>query len=240
MKARTHKQDDLFIVYDADLIRHPGATLFDPAHWERQGAVAGKARGRGCAWFLETDFGAAVLKQYLRGGWAARVSRDRYVFSGFERSRPVREFRILEILNGAGLPAPEPLAALCRRDGGFYSGWILTRRIMDGEPLAEQLAARNSDRDLWRAVGACIRRFHSAGLVHADLNARNILVGPSGGVHLIDFDRSRISPGDERAFEANLARLRRSLEKTWPDQLDKNLESCWRLLRAGYAGDRKT
>lgn len=240
MKARTHKQDDLFIVYDADRIRHPDANLFDPGYWEEQGAVAGNARGRGCAWFLDTDFGAAVLKQYLRGGWAARVSRDRYVYSGFERSRPFREFRILEQLCGAELPAPQPLAAMCRRDGGFYSGWILTQRIANGEPLAEKMAAGANDSEMWRAIGACVRRFHRLGLVHADLNTRNILVDTANGIHLIDFDRSRISPGNQRAFESNLARLRRSLEKTWPEEPENDLEPCWRLFTEGYeAGERK-
>jgi 3-deoxy-D-manno-octulosonic acid kinase len=33
---------------------------------------------------------------------------------------------------------------------------------------------------LWRATGACIRRFHEEGVVHADLNARNILIRDSG------------------------------------------------------------
>jgi len=240
VKARTHKQDDLYIVYDADRVRHPGANLFDPEYWEKQNAVTGKARGRGCAWFLDTDFGAAVLKQYLRGGWAARVSRDRYVFSGFERTRPVMEFRMLEKLGGEELPVPQPLAAMCRRDGGFYSGWILTQRIPCVEPLAEQVAAREGDREIWRAVGACIRRFHRFGLVHADLNARNILVDEAGVIHLIDFDRSRISPGNERAFEANLLRLRRSLEKIWPESFGTDLESCWFQLGEGYAaGGRK-
>jgi 3-deoxy-D-manno-octulosonic acid kinase len=239
VKARTHKQDDFFIVYDADRVRHPEANLFDPKYWEKQGAVAGRARGRGCAWFLDTDFGAAVLKQYLRGGWAARVSRDRYVFSGFERTRPVMEFRMLEKLGDAELPAPRPLAAMCRRDGGFYFGWILTQRIPRGEPLAEQVADRKGDQMIWRAVGACIRRFHRFGLVHADLNARNILVDEAGAIHLIDFDRSRISPGNERAFDANLARLRRSLEKVWPEPFHTELESCWLQLSEGYAaGDR--
>jgi len=239
VKARTHKQENFLIVYDAEQIRHPGVHLFDPGHWEQQGSLAGKAAGRGRVLFLDTGFGPAVLKQYLRGGWAARVSRDRYVFSGFERSRPLMEFRILDQLCAAGLPAPEPLAAICLQQGRLYSGWLLTRRIMDAEPLADRIAIRRGDPHLWRKTGACIRRFHDFGLVHADLNARNILVGEDDSIHLVDFDRSRIRKGESRAYGSNLRRLHRSLEKTWPDSFRGQLESCWVLLLEGYDAERE-
>lgn len=237
MKARTHKQDNFVIVYDADHIRHPGEHLFDPVHWEGVGALVGKSTGRGSVLLLDTDFGPAVLKQYLRGGWAARLSRDHYVFSGYERSRPLQEFKILEQLSAAGLPVPEPLAAICRRDGKCYSGWLMTRRIMNVEPLADRVAIRRGDPVMWRRTGACIRRFHEFGLLHADLNARNILVGEDDVIHLVDFDRSRIRKGDSRGCALNLRRLHRSLEKNWPDNFSGHLESCWILLLQGYDSD---
>ncbi|MCJ7815994.1 MAG: hypothetical protein MUP31_08090 [Xanthomonadales bacterium] len=212
MKALTHKQDNLVIVYDADHIRHPGVHLFDPGYWEQQGSLAGKAAGRGHVLLLDTEFAPAVLKQYLRGGWAARISRDRYVFSGFERSRPLMEFKILEQLTAVGLPVPEP--------------------------LADRIAIRRGDPVMWRNTGACIRRFHDFGLVHADLNARNILIGKGDSVHLVDFDRSRIRQSDSRACGANLRRLHRSLEKIWPDSFRGYLESCWVLLLEGYDAER--
>lgn len=238
MKARTHKQDSLIIVYDADIIRHPGEYLFDPGHWEHQGALVGKAAGRGQVLFLDTDFAQAVLKQYLRGGWAARVSRDRYVFSGYERSRPMMEFNMLEQLNSAGLPVPAPLAAICRREGKLYSGWLMTSRIVDAEPLADLVEVRGGDPGLWHKAGACIRRFHDFGVIHADLNARNILVGAGDSIHLIDFDRSRIRRKDPRACSANLRRLHRSLQKNWPESFRGALESCWELLLEGYDRER--
>jgi 3-deoxy-D-manno-octulosonic acid kinase len=234
VKARTHKQDSLLIVYDADCIQHPGTQLFDPEYWRCQDAVAGEAEGRGRALLLETGFAPAVLRQYLRGGWAARVSQDRYVFAGFDRARPVMEFNMLKNLSAAGLPVPEPLAAMCRREGAFYTGWLMTRRIMGVSPLADLARKRWDDPSLWRATGACIRGFHDFGLVHADLNARNILVGEGDCVYLIDFDRARLREGDFRAYLANLRRLQRSLEKLWPDTIPDRLEQCWRSLLEGY------
>lgn len=234
MKTLAHKQDSLLIVYDADAIQHPGPFLFSPEHWAGQGAVTGEAAGRGRAIFLETGFGHAVLRQYLRGGWAAKASRDRYVFSGFEQSRPMAEFVVLEHLLAQGLPVPAPLAAMCIREGALYRGWILMRMIRHSATLADLLSVRQQDPVLWRSMGACIRRFHDHGLVHADLNARNILVGDADEIHLIDFDRARLRKNDARAFSANLKRLHRSLQKLWPEPGLEQLQWCWQKLQEGY------
>jgi len=234
LNTRTHKQDSLVIVYDAECIPHPEPHLFEPEYWAGKGAVAGEAQGRGKALLLETDFGPAVLRQYLRGGWAARVSRDRYHFSGFRRSRPVLEFGLLETLSAADLPVPAPLAAMCVRDGSFYTGWLLMRRIMNVTPLADLVESHREDPVLWSKTGAAIRRFHDFGLIHADLNARNILVGESDHIHLIDFDRARIRKGEARAFGANLRRLHRSLQKLWPRSFRNFLQPCWSALLEGY------
>ena len=234
MKTIAHKQDSLLIVYDADAIQYPGPFLFSDAYWSERGAVTGEAAGRGSVLLLDTPFGSAVLRQYLRGGKAAKVSRDRYVFSGFEKSRPVMEYSMLERLSGAGLPVPGPLAAMCARDGVLYRGWILMRMVRDAGPLADLIAERRNDPALWRATGECIRRFHDHGVIHADLNARNILVDGAGEVHLIDFDRARIRKKDSRAFRSNLKRLQRSLHKVWPAGDREQLTACWRSLEEGY------
>jgi 3-deoxy-D-manno-octulosonic acid kinase len=234
VKTLAHKQDSCLIVYDADAIQHPDPVLFDQDHWSRRNAITGEAAGRGSALMLDTPFGPAVLRQYLRGGQAARFSRDRYVFTGFEKSRPVMEFAILEQLFEAGLPVPAPLAAFCDREGALYRGWILMRKIAGATPLAGLLSERDSAPGLWGRVGQCIRRFHDFGLVHADLNARNILVDESGEVFLIDFDRARLRRNDSRAFASNLKRLHRSLQKTWPEHEQQALPACWQQLREGY------
>jgi len=234
VKARTHKQDSLAIVYDADRIQQPGLHLFDPQHWEEQGALVGEAQGRGSALFLETDFAPAVLRRYLRGGWAARFSRDRYLFTGYDSSRSLAEFRILKKLLDAGLPVPQPLAAMCRRRGLFYTGWLLTRRITNADPLADLISDRAGDPALWQGTGRCIRKFHDFGLVHADLNARNILVDQNDRIYLIDLDRARIVKNSTAAFDANLKRLKRSLVKLWPATVQGELENCWDQLQAGY------
>jgi 3-deoxy-D-manno-octulosonic acid kinase len=234
VKIRSDKHDSQVIVYDAGRLQQPGPGLFDAVEWERQGRVVGHAVGRGSVLLLETGFGPAVLRQYLRGGWPARISRDRYFFTGFERSRPLAEFRMLAALTKEGLPVPAPLAAMCRRQGLFYRGWLLMDRIMPARALADLLGERAPQPGLWRDTGAAIARFHRAGVVHADLNARNILVSQEGEIHLVDFDRARYSANDASAFRGNLDRLRRSLEKLWPAASRDRLEACWAELLGGY------
>jgi 3-deoxy-D-manno-octulosonic acid kinase len=233
VKIRSHKHESQVIVYDADRVQQPGPELFDASAWERQGRVVGQAVGRGSALMLEADFGPAVLRQYLRGGWPARFSRDRYLFTGFERSRPLAEFRMLVTLSDLGLPVPAPLAAMCRRQGLLYQGWLLMERIMQAQALADVLLDRADDPGLWQRIGAAIARFHRAGVIHADLNARNILVAEDDAIHLIDFDRARFRANDA-ASSANLRRLKRSLEKLWPAEIRDRLEPCWTALLSGY------
>ena len=103
------------IVYDADVMSRAGFQLgeehFSADWWEHQGNVRARNRGRGSALTIAAPFGRSVLRRYLRGGWPARFSQSSYVFTGFERSRPIGEFRVLEELKTLGLRAPRPLAA---------------------------------------------------------------------------------------------------------------------------------
>ena len=231
MKPRTHKQDSRIIVYDADFIQQPGEQLFTADAWEDSGRVVGQATGRGSALFLETGFGPAVLRHYLRGGWAVHFSHDRYLYTGLERSRPIAEFHLLARLFELGLPVPQPLAAQCTREGLFYSGDLLTTRLLDVVPLADLPASQQGDPEMWMTTGACIRQFHDHSVVHADLNARNILVSGDNRVYLIDFDRARIRQGARTLFEANLKRLHRSLKKILePGPLERG----WQYLQRGY------
>lgn len=236
MRIRSQKQKSQVIVYDADRVQQPGPMLFEPRYWERRGGVVGQALGRGSALLLETESGPAVLREYLRGGWPARISRDRYLFTGFDRSRPLLEFQMLVTLTEMGLPVPAPLAALCRRSGLFCRGWLLMERILRAQPLAELIANQPQGSGLWRRTGQTIADFHRAGVAHADLNARNVLVTDDGAIHLVDFDRARFAREGSAAFRANLSRLQRSLEKLWPPPLRGQMAACWDELLGGYHG----
>jgi 3-deoxy-D-manno-octulosonic acid kinase len=134
----------------------------------------------------------------------------------------------------AGLPVPAPVAARYRRAGLAYSGDLITERLVDCESLAARLARAVVPILSWIAIGRCIRRFHDCGVYHADLNAHNVLLGEGGAVYLIDFDRGRLQkPG--LWCDANLVRLRRSLEKvTYALPPERFTEADWHGLLDGY------
>src|SRR5690606_36298866 len=80
------------ILFDAQRVQQVEPRWFDPGWWgdDAQPVAAG---GRGSAWFVAAPFGRAVLRHYLRGGLPAKLSRDRYLWRGPDRSRGFAEFR---------------------------------------------------------------------------------------------------------------------------------------------------
>lgn len=235
MNPVIHSENRQSIVYDADRIPEPELRLLDPEYWQETGAVQGHARGRGTALLLQTPFGPAVLRTYLRGGWPARFSKDRYVYTGLAKSRPFLEFSVLAKLAARGLPVPNPLAARCDRGLFSYRGALLMERIPDVKPLTELLGRAETGSPVWGATGACIRRFHDAGVHHADLNANNLLIAEQGTkVYLVDFDRCTVTPEKMIDGRSNLARLKRSLLKLWPAETASTLEASWQALLDGY------
>jgi 3-deoxy-D-manno-octulosonic acid kinase len=239
MQLKLHKTGSRAIVYDANRISQPDANLFEPDFWYQTDSVVGQAVGRGNALMLDTPFGPAVLRQYLRGGGAAKISRDRYLFLGYSRSRPIAEAHFTAKLTALDLPVPHVLAAICQRHGMSYSAALLTQRIPQVTPLADLLATRECEDAMWLGIGRCIRRFHNAGVDHADLNARNILVDSCGKIWLIDFDRARFLTPNHIKLGRNLQRLLRSLRKQghFPEQ---KLDEYWRHLMLGYNEDHQS
>ncbi|TDO06663.1 3-deoxy-D-manno-octulosonic acid kinase [Halomonas ventosae] len=222
----TYRAGKIFILYDADSLCDADRASqtapplppqgFDPAWWRDAGRVVGEAPGRGASLFVDAgDFepGAQwVLRPYRRGGLIARLSDDRYLWTGLEGTRAFREMRLTAALHARGLPVPRPVAARVTRHGLSYRAALITERIPGARALAELLQQDETDPALLKRVGTTLRRFHDAGLDHVDLNARNLLVDPHGEVWLIDLDRCRLRP--QGAWQAgNLARLERSLAK---------------------------
>ena len=237
MKAVEIHSNDNHILYDAALLENPGADCFEPAHWRARGALQGAAEGRGAAVFIHAGKQDYVLRHYRRGGMAARLSADCYLWTGLARSRAWREWHLLAELAGRGLPVPRPVAARVQRAGLCYRADILLLRIPAARPLAEMLMEEALPEAGWQALGALLQRFHAAGVFHADLNARNILRDAGGGFHLIDFDRGRLRPPQANWQQANLARLRRSLDKFARRGQGFHFSGKdWQALLRGYAG----
>jgi len=238
MQHVIHTEKSLAIAYDASLMTAPGVEFFSVDYWRSHQALVGEAIGRGSAWFIKAPFGSVVLREFLRGGWVAKLSRQSYFFTTVARSRPFREYHLLATLYEQGLPVPRPVAALCKHHGIISTGALMTQRIASVQTLADLLPGNHDGVDsqagLWENIGKSIRRFHDAGVWHADLNARNILLDDGLQVYLIDFDRARFTPGEAVNGEGNLNRLKRSLNKLWPADKLSGLQPAWARLKAAY------
>jgi 3-deoxy-D-manno-octulosonic acid kinase len=207
------------------------ACVFDLEHWHARGALTERPGGRGSVHFIEDGKRHWVLRRYLRGGMAASFASDRYLFTGAERTRSFRELRLLEAMRERDLPVPAPVAARYRRSGAAYRAELVTERLPGARSLQEAIAAGEMDDARWAAVGRCLRHFHDAGVQHADLNMRNIMLGEHREVWVLDFDRGRLrQPG---AWSRRvLDRLGRSIEKACGDAGDWKIG--FELLRLAH------
>ena len=223
MQAALNRQQHLRILYDADQLQRPVPGWFEVDYWEHLQAVVHISGGRGGVCRVQTPSGAAALKRYLRGGQMSRISRDRYLFTGWERCRSFREWRLLAHMRDLQLPVPQPLAALCSRSGRRYQAALLTRWIDNAVPLHQRLEqASDAHADgLFSLVLQAIADLHAAGVYHPDLNFGNVLIDASDSVWLIDFDRARLLDQASRrhrlALPAMQARLLRSARRLQQD-----------------------
>jgi len=176
--------------------------------------------GRGASVSLFLGRNHYVARAGRRGGLPGRVLDS--VYFGFS-PRPMREALASEALRTRGAPVVEVCAAAVQWIvPGIYRSWLLTRWIDGAQTLLEWAAfeRRSAVRQLgFAATGRALARLHAAGARHPDLNVSNILVVANGDdveVVLIDLDRVWLQAVSARAGAADLARLRRSIDKRDP------------------------
>ena len=235
MGVREFRQGNRYILYDDALIGNPQELVFDAGDWAARSAIIGFAEGRGTTFFVQHEGRDFVLRHYLRGGLISRLSADRYVWLGRGRTRAFREWRLLARMREMSLPVPQPAAARVLRHGPFYTADLMTVRIPEATTLSELLTREPLAEGYWIALGSLLLRFHVGGVYHADLNANNILLDRGGRFHLIDFDRGRLRSPAPSWQAANLARLRRSLDKLGRRLPEFHFtEADWQNLLTGY------
>jgi 3-deoxy-D-manno-octulosonic acid kinase len=223
------------MLYDASRAGNAEASWFDPIWWAERGNVRAGEEGRGSTMFIEADGRQLVLRQYRRGGFAATFSNSRYLWQGGSRTRSFSEWHLLYLMRHAALPVPTPVAACYRRRSRYtYTAAILTELIPNVTSLAARLSAGPVPFMMWVEIGRALRRFHSEGVFHADLNGHNVLMNEGPEVWLVDFDRGALrKPG--LWCDGNLVRLRRSIDKianTLPAEHFSDAD--WASLLSGY------
>lgn len=203
---------------------------FNAATWGNQARPVSSG-GRGGAWFLQAGEDKLVLREYRRGGLVAKFARYAYAFTREADVRSFAEFRLLNAMLSKGLPVPRPVAAWYRKLSPIqYRAAIIIERLENTSPLADLIA--ELDGDAWESIGETIRRFHDAGVMHADLNCFNVLVR-GDEYFLIDFDKSRLTADSAPARwkEANLDRFSRSLVKVAGEHTRAKV---WSYFMNGY------
>lgn len=236
MKPLETTVDNQHILYDVERITNIAEFSFDPDVLRTHGQLNGTAQGRGNTFFFQHEGIELVLRHFRRGGKVAAMGKDRYLWTGLQRTRAWREWYLLAKLHAMGLPVPIPVAARVIRQGLYYRADLVTQSIPNTVSLAQRLRQGTLDEMVWSKIAYCIYRFHTLGVYHSDLNAHNILLDVQGEVYLIDFDKGEMRKPAMIWQQKNLTRLQRSLLKL------KRLEgegfafndSDWSLLMRVY------
>lgn len=198
------------------LVREDRADRFSEALLEGRDCTPCAGSGRGVLLSFDYPGGQGLIRGYQRGGAMRVLWRDRYLLV----NRPLREFQVHLTAQGRGLRVPPLLGVCWRRSGPFFSGAIATEAL-DAEHLLAYLQHDSPEKkEMLHACGALIRRMHDAGLWHADLQVKNILIAKDGPI-LIDWDNARVHATlTLLQYMRNLLRLRRSFEKNHLDIRD--------------------
>ncbi len=210
------------------------AEHFDIEYWRNRPGFHELSSGRGGSVRITLADGDAVLRRYFRGGWTSRVLADRYLWLGKQRSRPWREWDVLELALGNGLPVPRPLGACVCRHGLWYRAALMTAYLADTETLTQRLERRKLPAKDWRRLGALVRQMQVIGIRHADLTSDNVLIDPRQRFYLVDFDKARVMPRLDDWQWGPLYRFQRSMLKRGQTRKLNFIDDDWQALMDGY------
>ena len=229
----TKQHSPYFWQFDQNCFSDMSENYFTPEYWQAKNAILGKESGRGTTWFIKHLEHELVLRHYLRGGMMRHLSRDSYIFNGYENTRAIAEFNILHILINKKLPVPKPAAAQITKHGLVYKADLLTHKIPNARDLVQILQSPQTTA-FYQQLGKLLAVFHQQGVFHADLNIQNILYDNQGQFWLIDFDRARLLSPQKKWQEATLSRLKRSFEKERERFGIKWSDNDWQTIIKAY------
>jgi 3-deoxy-D-manno-octulosonic acid kinase len=160
-----------------------------------------------------------AVRHAWHGGLLAPLTGDR-----FRRpTRAPREYQLSHALRAAGVPTTDIVGFACYPAGpGLARVDVVSRYLPDAVDLGEVLSGRPPAMPMETALEATTRLLTTLarhGIVHPDLNAKNILVRPlaTDGVDALMIDVDVIAWDPSRApretMARNVARLTRSLRK---------------------------
>ncbi len=162
-----------------------------------------------------------VIRNYRHGGFLGKLFGG--IFYG--GNRPLNELYVNEIAARKGIPSADVIAIARRKLWGlFYKADFISREIPGAVDVIQFLKESSPEfiqkfkKPIIFEVAGLIRNMHDAGILHADLHLKNILLkGDTHGefhAYIIDFDKSGVLNALNTGQRMkNLLRLDRSLEK---------------------------
>lgn len=156
---------------------------------------------------LDDETGRTLLVKQFRCGTGKHPLRDR-LKNWIGRASARREWRILQRLQAADIPAPKPLALGMLPNGDQV---LITEFCVGTNLAAMHWENAQQRRATLTQLGVLVARLHRRGFVHGDLHHGNILVGAQG-VILLDWQHARAS-SRERLRRRDRAFLDYSLTK---------------------------
>jgi 3-deoxy-D-manno-octulosonic acid kinase len=186
-----------------------------------------------------------MVRRLRHGGILAGVTRG--AFCRLTGNRPLNELRIASQLEARGIRTPRVLAAAVYLQGPLYRGEVAREFVFARGDLASCLfdggAPAGEDRSgTLRAAGALVGRMHRAGLLHPDLNLRNVLIvempeSPQLEAWILDLEKCRLVEAlSDRAGRRMLERFRRSASRFEAAFGPVISQSEWTAFREAYRG----
>ena len=176
--------------------------------------------GRGMAPVVELAGEHCVVRHFRRGGSVVSVLGDRYLRTSGNRA--LDELNASETIRARGVATPRVKCVAWYDDGMFRRYDMATHFIPSARDLTDALFD-DTDRTLVvEHAAVLLRDVVRNGLLHRDLNLKNILVADDGA-YVLDLDRAQIFDRlTQMQASAMRTRFMRSLTK-WEQKLGRTV-----------------
>ena len=111
MHAPVKTTDQGFVISSPLLECELSGESFNLHQYAETNNIRSNNNGRAAVAFIHLGSERGVLRHYYRGGMAAKLSDDRFIWSGINSTRAIQEYRLLEWMTKLKLPVPVPLGA---------------------------------------------------------------------------------------------------------------------------------
>ncbi len=206
------KNKNIYIQYNTDVFNKFSSKLFNTDYISKEGLIKSEINGRGKTPEIEFEGRRLFLKHYIRGGFAAKISYDKYFFDSIASTRSVKEYNFLNNLFSKELPVPKPAALQVIINKFTYTADLITCKIENVGTLHDFIMNSKMNSNLWDALESTLEKFYNENVYHSDLNSKNVLIDKNNNFHLVDFDNSYFFY-EKKLFLKSIMRLERSLFK---------------------------